>query len=216
MGEAPKLSSPQVVDCNYTRLEKNVKLRWTKTVSGFLGKGLCSLAAVLLFLSSQGCSTKYTITSPKYAEYKGEINQHSRLVKAQTSYVFQALTQEESFRKICPKGTIVTHESPPPYQAGTFVKTRIVHIFELEWTSRVEEVVPDSKIRLQFLDGFFAGGTEIWELESQKEGTRVTHTIIVQPEGLFKRLAWALKVRLKHDKMVEALLDNLKRLCEAK
>jgi hypothetical protein len=183
-------------------------------LSDFLGKGLWLLAAVLLFLPLQGCSTKYTITSPEYAEYKGEINQHTRLVKAEASHLFQTLTQEESFRKICPKGTVVTHESPPPYQAGTLVKTRIVHIFELEWNSRVEEVVPDSKIRLQFLDGFFAGGTEIWELGSQEEHTRVTHTIIVQPEGLLKRLAWALKVRLKHDKMVEALLDNLKRLCE--
>ena len=182
--------------------------------SGFLGRRLCLLAAVLLFLSLKGCSTRYTITSAKYAAYKGEINQHTRLVKAEASHVFQILTQEESFKKICPKGTVVTHESPPPYQPGTLVKTRIVHIFELEWNSRVEEVVPDSKIRLQFLNGFFAGGTEIWELGSQEECTRVTHTIIVQPEGLLKRLAWALKVRLKHDKMVEALLDNLKRLCE--
>lgn len=184
--------------------------------SGSLGKRPCLLAAVLLFFFLQGCSTKYAITSPKYAEYKGEINQHTRLVKAQTSHVFQTLTQEELFKKICPKGTIVTHESPPPYQAGTLVKTRIVHIFELEWNSRAEEVVPDSKIRLKFLDGFFSGGTEIWELESQEEHTRVTHTIIVQPKGLFKRLAWVVKVRLKHDKMVEALLDNLKRLCEAR
>ena len=182
--------------------------------SGFLGKRLCLLAAVLLFLSFQGCSTKYTITSPKYAEYEGEINQHTRLVRAERSHVFQILTQEESFKKICPKGTILTHESPPPYQAGTLVKTRIVHIFQLEWNSRVEEVIPDSKIRLQFLGGFFAGGTEIWELESQEGYTRVTHTIIVQPKGLLKKLAWASKVRLKHDKMVEALLDNLKRLCE--
>ncbi|MBW2329645.1 MAG: SRPBCC family protein [Deltaproteobacteria bacterium] len=182
--------------------------------SGFFGKRLCLLAAVLLFLCLQGCSTKYTITSPKYAEYEGEINQHTRLVRAERSHVFQVLTQEESFKKICPKGTIVTHESPPPYKVGTLVKTKIVHIFELEWNSRVEEVIPDSKIRLQFLDGFFRGGTEIWELESETEYTRVTHTIIIQPKGLLEKLAWALKARMKHNKMTEAVLDNLKRLCE--
>ena len=183
---------------------------------GSFRKRLCLLAAGLLFLSFQGCSTKYTITSPKYAEYEGEINQHTRVVRTERSRVFQILTQEELFQKICPKGTIVTHEAPPPYQAGTLVKTRIVHIFELEWNSRVEEVIPDSEIRLRFLDGFFAGGTEIWELEIAGEYTRVTHTIIVQPKGFLKKLAWALKVRLKHDRMVEALLDSLKRLSETR
>jgi hypothetical protein len=94
------------------------------------------------------------------------------------------------------------------------IKTRIVHIFELDWTSRVEELIPDRKIRIQFLDGFFAGGTEIWELESVGEYTRVTHTIIVKPKGLVSQLAWILKVRLKHNKMVEALLDNLEEVSE--
>ena len=182
--------------------------------SGFFGKRLSLLAAVLLFLCLQACSTKYTITFPKYGEYEGEINQHTRLVRAERSHVFQVLTQEESFKKICPKGTIVTHESPPPYKVGTLVKTKMVHIFELEWNSRVEEVIPDSKIRLQFLDGFFRGGTEIWELEGEGEDTLVTQTIIVQPKGLLEKLAWALKVRMKHNKMTEAVLDNLKRLCE--
>jgi hypothetical protein len=75
-------------------------------------------------------------------------------------------------------------------------------------------LIPDRKIRIQFLDGFFAGGTEIWELESVGEYTRVTHTIIVKPKGLVSQLAWILKVRLKHNKMVEALLDNLEEVSE--
>jgi RNA binding exosome subunit len=64
------------------------------------------------------------------------------------------------------------------------------------------------------LDGFFAGGTEIWELETLGEETQVTHTIIVQPKGFFGNLVWTLKMRIKHDKMVEAVLDNLKRVSE--
>ncbi len=182
--------------------------------SGSSGRILCLLAVVLFLLPPLGCSSKYTIKSTEYTGYEGEINQHTRLIQAPRSQVFQILTQEEAFREICPKGTVVTYKSPLPYQVGTLVKTRIVHIFELEWSAQVEEVFPDSKIRLRFLDGFLAGGMEIWELEGEGEYTRVTHTIIVQPKGFLKKLAWALKVRTKHDKMVEALLDNLKRVFE--
>ncbi len=174
----------------------------------------CLLAGILLFLTLFGCPTRYPIKSPKYATYKGEINQHSRLIRAERKRIFQILTQEEAFKEICPKGTIVTHESPPPYGVGTLIKTRIIHIFKLDWTSRVEEVVPDIRIRIQFLDRFFAGGTEIWELESEGEYTRVTHTIVVQPKGFLRKLVWILKVRRKHNKMVEALLGNLKRVSE--
>jgi hypothetical protein len=177
-------------------------------------KRSCFFTGILLFLILPGCSVKYSIESPRYAEYKGEINQHARLIRAEKSRIFQILTQEVTFKKICPEGTIVTHESPPPFRVGTVLKTRIEHIFELEWSSQVQEVIPDSKIRLQFLDGFFAGGTEIWELEGDGEYTKVTHTIIVQPRGILKKAAWVLKVRLKHDRMTEALLDNLKRASE--
>ena len=100
------------------------------------------------------------------------------------------------------------------YQVGTFVNTKIDHIFKLIWRSQVIEINQYKKIRLQFLNGFFAGGTEIWELEPENEFTRITHTIIVQPQGFLKRLAWNLKVRRKHNKMVEAVLDNLKQAAE--
>lgn len=181
---------------------------------GFFGKRLWLWGAVLLFLLLHGCSTKYIIKSPEYAMFKGEINQHARLIHAEKSRIFQILTQEETFEEICPEGTTVTHESPPPFRVGTLLKTRIEHVFELEWSSQVQEVIPDSKIRLQFLDGFFAGGMEIWELEGEGEYTRVAHTIIVQPRGILKKATWVLKVRLKHDKMTEALLDNLKKASE--
>jgi len=177
----------------------------------FGGKGLYLLAVLLLFLSLYGCSTKYIITSPQYKKYKGEIIQHTRLIRIEKNRIFQILTHEEAFKEICPKGIIVTHESPPPYRVGSLIKTRILHIVKLDWNSRVEEIIPDKKIRLQFLNGFFAGGTEFWELDSVDGYTRVAHTIIVQPEGFFKNIAWILKVRLKHDTIVEALLDNLKK-----
>lgn len=175
---------------------------------------ICIYPGILLFSTFFGCSTQYIIKSPKYSVYKGEINRHTRLISAERKWIFQIITQEQTFSQICPKGTIVTHESPPPYRVGTIIKTRIVHIFELDWTSRVEELIPNRKIRIQFLDGFFAGGMEIWELKSVGKYTRVTHTIIVQPKGFLRKLAWTLKVRLKHNKMVEALLDNLEKVSE--
>jgi hypothetical protein len=163
-----------------------------------------------------GCSTKHNHTFDKYSKYEGEINQHTRLIQAESRRIFYILTHQDSFNSICPKGTIVSFEPISPYHVGTFVNTKIDHIFKLLWRSQVEEIKQYKKIRLQFLNGFFAGGTEIWELEPENEFTRITHTIIVQPQGLLKKLAWNLKVRRKHNKMVEAVLENLKRAAETK
>jgi hypothetical protein len=164
---------------------------------------------VILLYFLLGCSAKYSSKSLRYAEYEGEINQHTRLVQAQKTQIFQILTQEEAFQSICPKGVVVTFKPTAPYGEGTVITTRIMRTFKLSWTSRVEEVLPDKKIRIQFLEGFFAGGTEIWELESVGEYTQVSHTIIVQPKGLLRELAWIVKVRSKHNSIVEALFDNL-------
>ena len=171
----------------------------------------CFFTGILLSFLLLGCSTKYSIESHRYAEYRGEINQHIRLVRAQEGRIFQILTQEEAFQGICPKGVVVTFKPSAPYGVGTLIETRIMHIFNLVWDSRVEEVLPDRKIRIRFLNGFFAGGTEIWELESVGEYTQVSHTMIVEPKGSLRKLAWVLKVRSKHNNIVEALLNNLER-----
>lgn len=168
----------------------------------------------LFFLLLTACSSKYAGTSPKYVAYEGEVNYHSRLVNASREKVFQILTRQEAFQQICPKGTRVTHLSASPYKEGTLLRTNVDHVFPLEWKTRVEEIIPNTQIRLVFLDGFFAGGTEIWELCDEREYTKVSHTIIVKPTGFLKRMAWSLKVRRKHDVMVETFLDNLKSVAE--
>jgi len=178
----------------------------------FLSLACCVF--ILFFIP--GCSSKYMVTSDKYAQYEGEVNRHTRLIRADANRIFRILTNEDMFKAACPQGATVTHEPPLPYQAGTFVVTKIDHIFKLNWRSQVVEVIADKKIRLQFLSGLFAGGTEIWQLEPENEFTRTTHTIIVRPQGVLKKLAWNLKVRGKHDKMTEAFLDNLKRTAETK
>lgn len=175
-------------------------------VRNFLLVFLCTLIL--------GCSTKYTIDTPDYRGYAGEVNQHSRVIKADKKRIFELLTTAEMFEKFCPPGTIVTFEPPAPYQEGTIVRTKIEHIFSLGWKSRAEEVIPRERIRLRFLDGFFEGGTELWEFEAAGTDTRVIQTIIVQPKGIIRQIFWNLKVRLKHNKMVEAFLDNLKNVAE--
>jgi hypothetical protein len=170
---------------------------------------------VPLFLLSlfllQGCTSRYTVPSEGYREYEGEVNRHSRLIGASPEQIFWILTDRETFRSLCPKGTVVTYETPPPYRVGTLIRINIMDRFRLEWHLRVEKVVPGRMIRTRFLDGFFAGGTELWELEAEGAGTRVVHTIIVQPKGFLRKAAWVLKVRKKHDERVEEFLDSLER-----
>ncbi len=167
------------------------------------------ITTVLFVFSLVACSSKYTVKSSEYAGWKGEINQHVRLIKADPNQVFHILTEEKDFGEICPEGTVVIHESPFPFREGSLVKTKIDNIFDLEWNSRVEEIIADRRIRLKFLDGFFSGGTEIWELEEVDQCSRLSHTIIFQQSGFLNKIAWLLKVRTKHDDMVEVFLDNL-------
>lgn len=166
-------------------------------------------AAFVLILSFHGCSSKYTVKTSEYYDSSCVINQHTRLIKANKAQVFRTLTQEKTFREICPASTIVNYESLPPFRVGTIVKTKIEQLFTFEWHSRVEQIEVDSKIRLRFLDGFFADGTEKWEMEKEGPHTRVTHTIIFQPDNIFKNLAWKLKVKDRHDDLVETFFDNL-------
>lgn len=175
---------------------------------------LAALMALGAAWASYGCSSRYTVDAPGYGGKVGEVNRHSRVIRAAPEKIYRILTEEASFRRLCPEGTVVTHETPPPYGPGTLIKTRVNHIFKLEWNTRVEEVLPGRLIRLRFLDGFFAGGLEVWDLEGEGPVTRVTQTIVVEPKGLAKRAAWGLKVRRKHDAMVERFLDNLKTLAE--
>ena len=179
-------------------------------------KFLCVVAVAVLLLSClAGCASRYTIKAPEYARYNGEINQHKRLIRAQKSRIFQILTNKKAIQEVYPEGTIVTHESSLSYGMGTLVNTKVNHIFKLEWNTRVEEVIPLKMIRLRFLDGFFTGGTEIWEIEEQGEYTSVSHTIIVRPRSFLQKMAWVLKVRRKHDKMVEDFLENLQKVLGA-
>ncbi|MBE9569755.1 MAG: SRPBCC family protein, partial [Proteobacteria bacterium] len=199
----------------YLKKMSNLKPGTTLFPTERIEKFLYVLAVAVLLLSClAGCASRYTIKAPEYARYNGEINQHKRLIRAQKSRVFQVLTNEKTIQEICPEGTVVAHEPQLPYGVGTLINTKANHIFKLEWNTRVEEVIPHKMIRLRFLDGFFSGGTEIWEIEEQGEYILVSHTIIVRPRSFLQKMAWILKVRRKHDKMVEDFLENLQTVLE--
>ena len=179
---------------------------------GTLTKRICRLGVVgcaILVVFICGCSTKYRLDATDYDGFEGEINQHTRWIHATAEELFAVVTDENRFQDLLPEGTVLTHVTPPPYQPGTIVRINVNHIFKLTWRSEVVEVLPHRRIRLTFLDGFFAGGTEIWEFAAENDGTRTTHTIIVNPQGFWRKVAWNLKARRKHDQMVEQMLDNL-------
>jgi len=169
--------------------------------------------SVLLLLA--GCTSPYTVLPSKEPAYSGEANQHIRWIQADNQRIFQILTSPQGIRALCPEGTVVSFLSPLPYVEGDLVETRIDHIFKLKWISQVERVIENQSIRLIFQNGFFSGGAELWELSPEGNGTRVSHTIIVDPKGFLKHLAWVTKIRRKHDKIVEMFLDNLKRTAES-
>jgi ribosome-associated toxin RatA of RatAB toxin-antitoxin module len=172
------------------------------------------LTAVAVAAAVLGCASAYTVDAPRYPQYPGERNQHTRLVCADPRHIFRLLTTEKHFRDLLPQGTEVSFQTRPPYRVGTIVKIEVHHKFYLEWHSRVEHIDAPCRIRLRFLDGFFEGGVEIWEIIPQADRARVLHTMITEPSGLWRRLAWIIIVRQRHDDMVEAVLDNLRRTAE--
>ena len=176
-------------------------------------KSILSILSLLLLLT--GCASQYTVLPSKVPAYSGEANRHIRWIRADSQQIFQILTSPQGMKSLCPDGTVVLYLSPMPYAEGDLVETRIEHIFKFKWISQVEQVVANQSIRLTFQNGFFSGGKELWELYPESNGTRVSHTIFVEPRGFFKWLVWAAKIRHKHDKMVELLLDNLKQTAES-
>jgi len=184
-----------------------MKLKYTITI-------LTGWIALVGFFMPVGCSSRYTVPPSDTQPYPGEVNRHVRWIQAQQEHIYRIFTHPEGIKLLCPEGTIVSYLSPQPYSVGDIVETRVEHIFKLKWTAKVDQVIENRLIRLTFQDGFFKGGTELWEFLPQDNGTRVTQTIIVEPKGFFKRLAWVSKVRRKHDEMVELFLDNLKRAAE--
>jgi ligand-binding SRPBCC domain-containing protein len=175
----------------------------------------CILLLSSFLLGLTGCSTPQNNFYKDYPGYDGELNQHMRIIDAPPEVIFDLLTDPQQFTALAPKYTIVTFDTPPPYQVGTRLKIKIDHLLKFTWHTQVREMVPNKMTRLEFLDGLFKGGTEIWELEFKEGYTRVIQTIIVAPQDFFGSFIWNFKARTRHNKMAEKFLDNLKAKAES-
>jgi ribosome-associated toxin RatA of RatAB toxin-antitoxin module len=160
-----------------------------------------------------GCSTPQTAFYKTYPQYHGETNQHKRLIAAPPDQIFDILTSQSTFVQLVPEYTHVTFDTDN-YGVGTRLTVKIDHLLKFMWHTRVKEVVPNKRIRLEFLDGLFKGGAEIWELEPQEGKTLVLQTIVVEPRGWIRQFIWNFKARERHDAMVKKFLDGLKAMAE--
>lgn len=161
------------------------------------------------------CSAPQSQFYKRYDTFAGEHNQHTRIIQAPPELIFSLLTDPDRFTEMVPEYTIVSFDTPPPYRVGTRLKIKIDHLLEFTWHTQVKEIVPNRKTRLEFLDGLFKGGAEIWELIPEQGGTRVLQTIVVEPRGWIRRFIWNFKARRRHNAMTEKFLDNLKAKAEA-
>ena len=164
-----------------------------------------------------GCSTTPIPDRFRYLNFKGNTNQHNRLIKANSKVIFDAITDNTTFKTLYPANCIeVSKISDGPYAVGTILNTHTKYFVKLSWDSQVIEIVADQKIALRFINGVLKGGYEIWELNKTGEYTEVTHTMLYKVNGFFPSLIWVLKKGdRKHDYLVEKTLAKLKEKAEA-
>ncbi len=173
----------------------------------------CFLIAVFFI----GCCTTPIPDRFRYLNFKGNINQHRKLIKANPEVIFDAIIDNATFKTLYPSNCIeVSKVSDGPYAVGTMLNTQTKYFVKLSWDSQVIEIVPDKKIVLRFINGVLKDGYEIWELNKTGQYTEVTHTILYKVNGFFPSLIWVLKKGdRKHDYLVEETLDNLKKKAES-
>jgi hypothetical protein len=174
------------------------------------------ISCLLIAIFCISCCTKPIPDRFRYLNFKGNINQHRKLIKAKPEVIFNAITDNSTFKTLYPADRIeVSKVSEGPYAVGTILNTQTKYFVRLSWQSQVIEIVPDQKIVLLFISGVLKDGYEIWELNKAGEYTEVTHTLFYKVNGFFYSLIWTLKNGDgKHDYLVEETLDQLKRNSE--
>jgi ribosome-associated toxin RatA of RatAB toxin-antitoxin module len=215
--------SPKRRDYRETELKVNQTLfsnaaadQGDATMSGRQWRNLIRTALWLTWaaLWLVGCSTPQTALYKTYPHYHGEANQHKRLIAAPPGQIFGILTNQSTFTQLVPEYTCVTFDTDT-YGIGTRLTVKIDHLLKFTWHTQVKEVIPNKRIRLEFLDGLFKGGAEIWELEPQDGNTLVLQTIVVKPRGWIRQFIWNFKARNRHNAMTEKFLDDLKVMAES-
>ena len=170
-----------------------------------------------LLLFTQGCNKHVVPEQYRYLNFEGKVNQHKKVIKAKQETIFTMITDIDIFKTLYPTGFIEVSQASSDYLTiGTLRNTQTKYIVNLNWDSKVIELIENKKIVLQFLNGIFQNGYEIWELEVRDGNTEVRHTILYNIHGFFYSLVWSLKKgENRHDYLVEETLNSLKRKAEA-
>ena len=163
-----------------------------------------------------GCAAAPVPNRLQFLGYQGHVNDHQIVVRAPAPHVYSLLTDFDTFASLIPSNRIlVTKVTPDPMDIGTITSTETGYKIKLRWHSKVVEKKADRLIVLQFQDGIFHGGYEVWNLQPEGNATRVSHTIVYNISNPVYRLLWMLKHgESKHDVLVEATLLHLKERCE--
>ena len=176
-----------------------------------------SLPGVLLALVLSGCAKPAVPQGLRHLAYQGWTNEHHITIDAAPKQVFSILTDFDRFPRLVPSDRIrVSKETSGPYGIGTVIRTQTGYKIKVSWTTKVVDLEDCRRIVLQFQEGMFRGGYEIWDLQPDGERTRVSHTILFNLSNFVYRVLWVVKdVESKHNILVEATLQNLKRASEA-
>ncbi|NVM22805.1 MAG: SRPBCC family protein [Desulfobacterales bacterium] len=174
-------------------------------------------AACLVAVTLVGCATAPVPERLQFLEYQGSVNEHDIFIQAPPSRIFALLTDFDRFPALLPSDRIqMTKVSPEPYRIGTVIRTQTRYRISLRWNTQVVAKQADRRLVLQFLDGIFRDGYEIWELRQEGTGTRVSHAIVYNIANFLYHTFWVLKrVESRHDALIEDTLLNLKQACEA-
>jgi ribosome-associated toxin RatA of RatAB toxin-antitoxin module len=151
-----------------------------------------------------------------FLDYQGQVNEHQVVIQADSSQIFEVLTDFDRFVDLIPADRIqLSKVTPGPYEVGTVLRAETKYKIQLQWESQVVRVQKDRLLVLQVQDGPFRGGYEVWELKPQGSSTKVSHTLVYNISNFFYRLVWVLKRgEKKHNNLTEATLQNLKLECE--
>ena len=175
------------------------------------------LLAGLMALILLGCATPPPVPERlEFLNYQGHVNEHHTLIMASPSQVFTVLTDFDRFVTLIPTDRIALSKvTPGPYQIGTTIRAETMYKIKLSWHSRVVRMEKDRLLVLQFQDGPFRDGYEVWELRPQGSCTRVSHTFVYNISNVLYRLVWVVKRgEQKHNTLTEVTLQNLKRECQ--
>ena len=175
------------------------------------------LVLTLVVLALPCCATPPPVPERlEFLNYQGQVNEHRILIQASPSQVFAVLTDFDRFVTLIPNDRIeLSKVSPGPYQVGPTIRAETMYKIRLSWDSKVVHLEKDRLLVLQFQNGPFRDGYEVWELRPQGSCTRLSHTFVYNISIVLYRLVWVFKRgEKKHNTLTEVTLLNLKRECQ--